>query len=60
MEFEYKRTTYEFGLSSELESELNKEGKEGWKVIYYNEIKPSKFGEKFKSIVLYIRQKSDG
>lgn len=52
--------TYEFGLSTELETELNKEGKDGWKVVFYEETKPPKFGEKYKSIVLYIRQKSDG
>ena len=60
--WEYKRIKYEFRLSSDLEDELNKEGKDGWEIVYYQETKPLKFGEKIKTIVLFkkIRQLQSG
>ena len=55
--WEYKRTNYEFKLFTELEDKLNKEGKEGWEVVYYHEVKPKKFGGEHTAKVLFKRLK---
>ena len=53
--WEYQRQNYVFKLLSELEEKLNQEGSKGWEVIFYQEQKPEKFGDDFKSTVLYKR-----
>ena len=53
----YKREEFKFNNKSELETQLNKEGDDGWEIIYYHETKSGKFGEPNVSIVLYKRVK---
>jgi len=55
--WEYKRVEYKFNIINDLEVQLNKEGEDGWEMSYYQETKPEKFGDPFKSIVLYKRLK---
>jgi hypothetical protein len=54
--WEYQLQNYTFKLVSELEERLNKEGKKGWIVIHYQEQNPGKFGDDYKSKVLYKRK----
>lgn len=60
--WQYKRSEYKFNNINELETQLNKEGDDGWEIIYYHETKPAKFGDPYVSIVLYkkIRQLPSG
>ena len=60
--WEYKRIEYKFKNVNELDTQLNKEGDDGWEIIYYHETKPARFGEEYTSIVLYkkIRQLPSG
>jgi len=55
--WQYKRKDYKFNHISEIESLLNKEGDDGWEIIYYRETKPAKFGDQHVSFVLYKRVK---
>ena len=58
MEWIYDRKKIEFALVRELLDELNKLGADGWEIIYYQETKPAKFGDKYESIVLFKKEKS--
>ena len=60
--WDYKRVEYKFKNINEIETPLNKEGDDGWEIIYYRETKPEKFGEDYVSIVLFkkIRQLPSG
>ena len=60
--WEYKREEFEFQKTVDLERQLNERGEKGWEIIYYQETKPLKFGEKIKTIVLFkkIRQLQSG
>jgi len=55
--WQYKRIEYKFKNIGEIDSLLNKEGDDGWEIIYYHETKPAKFGDPYVSIVLYKRVK---
>ncbi len=50
--WEYNRFVVEFNYSKELLDKLNKIGEQGWEIIYYQETKPPKFGDKWISTVL--------
>ena len=54
--WKYDRLEIEFGLVSELTDKLNEFGKDGWEAIYYNETRPAKFGNKYKTIVLFKKR----
>jgi hypothetical protein len=54
---EYKRIDIKFTIYRELVEELNKNGNEGWEVIFYEEEKPEKFGDKFNAKTLFKRLK---
>ena len=56
--WEYKRVEYNLRFYGEIAPHLNKEGKNRWEVIYYNEEKSEKFGEDIKLTVLYKRKKN--
>lgn len=49
----YKRVEYKFRVTSEIDTQLNKEGDDGWEIVYYHETKPEKFGGEYSSIVLF-------
>ena len=55
--WEYKRIDIKFSIYRELVEELNENGNEGWKIIYYVEEKPEKFGDKFNAKILFKRLK---
>ena len=55
--WEYRRVEYKFKSKMDIDIELNKEGKEGWEIVDYQETKPERFGLEFSSIVLYKRLK---
>jgi len=56
--WKYDRVKVEFGLVSELTEKLNELGANGWEIVYYNETKPPKFGEKYETVVL-IKKRCD-
>ena len=60
--WQYKRIEYKFKNIGEIGPLLNKEGDDGWEIIYYHETKPAKIGDDHISIVLYkkIRQLPSG
>ena len=57
MEWEYDRREIEFKLVMELLKELNALGANGWEIIHYQETKPKKFGDSYKTIIIVKRLK---
>ena len=55
--WEYKRVEHKFKSNLEIELELKKEGNDGWEIIYYDEVKPLKWGGDYLSTILYKRLK---
>ena len=51
--WQYKRIGYQFHLLRDMEAQLNKDGEDGWEIIYYTETKPVKLADKYSSSVLY-------
>ena len=56
--WEYNRLKIEFDKVQELLDELNTLGADGWEIVWYEETKPKKFGEKYESIVLFKKEKT--
>jgi hypothetical protein len=57
--WEYDRVIIEFKIIQKLIDELNVLGANGWEIIYYQEQKPKKFGEKYKSIIIVKKLKTN-
>ena len=53
--WEYQRFEFRFRNFPELNVELNKLGKEGWEIIYYNEIESTKLNGEYKANILVKR-----
>jgi hypothetical protein len=54
--WEYLKKEIEFNIDYELINILNKDGKDGWEAVSYDEtIKTEKYGIKHYAIVLYKR-----
>ena len=56
--WEYDRLKIVFEKVQELLDKLNTLGADGWEIIYYEEKKPAKVGDKYESIVLFKKEKS--
>jgi hypothetical protein len=57
--WEYKRQDINLRLFSELIGILNKNGDDGWEIIYYTEEKPDKFGNEHVAKILFKRLKNN-
>lgn len=53
--WEYQRLEFEINKLIDLNIKLTELGKNNWEVIYYNEIKPERFGNPYKIIILIKR-----
>lgn len=57
--WEYERLEIEFAYGAELNDRLNELGVNGWEIIYYNETRAPKFGDKHKVIVLLKKRRDE-
>ena len=57
--WEYKRINIKFVVYRELVDELNENGSDGWEVIFYEEKKPEKFGDKYNAKILFKKLKEN-
>lgn len=57
--WEYKREKYLIDTLNELDKILINEGLNNWEIVYYNEKKPEKFGNKMEIIIVFKRLKNE-
>lgn len=53
--WEYDRIEFEAQIISEIINNMNKLGKDGWDIIYYEEKKPERFGLAYNIILIVKR-----
>lgn len=57
--WEYKRECFSVNTNKELNDVLSKIGSENWEIVYYDEIKPKKFGDNIELTIVLKRNKDE-